>query len=239
MQRPAPLSFPRLLNARDLGGHPTVDGATTRWRSLVRSDDLTQLSAAGLEALTAYGIQTVVDLRWPEEAEQHPSPIPRALPRLRYQRVSLLTPSEAEWRARGQEPDKEQWSCAVLQHARADLARVLTVIAAAPPGPLLFHCVAGKDRTGLVAALLLALAETEPQAIAADYAASGECLRAGYLERYAGVDPARVLDAVRCPPEGAYNMLRYLAAAGGVTAFLGRIGLTSAEVARLRARLRD
>jgi len=61
------LDFPALLNARDLGGYPTLDGSTTRWRSLVRSDDLSQLTSAGLEALSSYGIETVIDLRWPDE----------------------------------------------------------------------------------------------------------------------------------------------------------------------------
>ena len=82
------LHFPNLLNARDLGGYPTVDGAHTRWRSLVRADDLAQLSAEGVRALADYGIETVVDLRWPEEAALYPSPVPAALPQVRYQRNS-------------------------------------------------------------------------------------------------------------------------------------------------------
>jgi protein-tyrosine phosphatase len=104
---------------------------------------------------------------------------------------------------------------------------------------LLFHCVAGKDRTGLIAALLLALADTEPEAIASDYAMSAENLREGYLSRYSDSDPERILEALRCPEEGAHNMLRFLADAGGVRAYLGQIGLTEREIGRLRARLRD
>ena len=65
---PQPLSFPELLNVRDLGGLPTVDGARTRSRSLLRADDLAQLTPAGLQALADYGIETMLDLRWPEEA---------------------------------------------------------------------------------------------------------------------------------------------------------------------------
>src|ERR1700742_5088540 len=57
------LTFPALLNARDLGGYPTVDGGKTRWRSLLRSDDLAQLTPVGIEALAAFGVQTVLDLR--------------------------------------------------------------------------------------------------------------------------------------------------------------------------------
>jgi protein-tyrosine phosphatase len=234
-----PLDFPNLLNARDLGGCPTTDGAQTRWRSLVRADDLSQLSAQGLTALADYGVRTVLDLRWPEEAARHPSPLPQALPQVRYERISLLTHTEDEWRLRSRDAAKELWKCVVLEHVRAELRHVLSFIAHAPPEPLLFHCVAGKDRTGLVAALLLALAGATPEAIAADYAASSENLREGYLKRYADVDPSLILDALRCPEEGAHNMLSFLEHSGGVRAYLAQIGLAEDEIARLRARLRE
>jgi protein-tyrosine phosphatase len=233
------LGFPELLNARDLGGLPTLDGGHTRARSLLRADDLAQLTAEGLSALRDYGVATVLDLRWPEEAAQHPSPVPRALPQVRYERVSLLTHTEDEWRLRSRDVEKELWKCVVLEQARLELKQVLHVIAAAAPGPLLFHCIAGKDRTGLIAALLLALADVTPEAIARDYAMSSENLREGYLKRYAEADPARILEAIRCPEAGAHNMLRFLANAGGVRAYLERLGLPRHEIAALRARLRN
>ena len=232
------LHFPNLLNARDLGGYPTVDGAQTSWRSLVRADDLAQLTAQGVRALADYGVETVVDLRWPEEAALHPSPVPAALPQVRYERISLLTRTEDEWRLRSRDVAKELWKCVVLEHVRVELRHVLAAIAAAPAGPLLFHCVAGKDRTGLIAALLLAVADAEPQAIARDYAMSSANLRDAYLERYAAADPQRILEALRCPEEGAYNMLQFLADAGGVRAYLAQIGLKENQIERLRARLR-
>ena len=232
------LHFPNLLNARDLGGYPTVDGAHTRWRSLVRADDLSQLTAEGVEALADYGIQAVVDLRWPEEAARYPSPVPAALPQVRYERISLLTHTEDEWRLRSRDVAKELWKCVVLEHARLELRHVLSAIATAPEGPLLFHCVAGKDRTGLIAALLLALADAEAEAIARDYAMSSANLRDGYLKRYADADPQRILEALRCPEEGAHNMLKFLADTGGVRAYLAQLGLEQDEIERLRARLR-
>jgi protein-tyrosine phosphatase len=232
------LAFPDLLNARDLGGYPTSDGGLTRTRSLVRADDLAQLTAAGIAALSAYGIRTILDLRWPEEAARHVSPVPAQLPQVHCERISLLTHTEDEWRLRSRDVAKELWKCVVLEHVRFELHRVLSFIAAAPPEPLLFHCVAGKDRTGLIAALLLALADATPAAIAEDYAVSAENLRAGYLKRYADTEPARILEALRCPEQGAYNMLEFLERAGGVRAYLSQIGLKPEEIARLRARLR-
>jgi protein-tyrosine phosphatase len=233
------LDFPSLLNARDLGGYPTVDGSRTRWRSLVRSDDLAQLTPAGIQALADYGVETVIDLRWPEEIAQSPSPIGHALKHVRYVQISLLAGTPDEWRTRGRNSVKERWKCAVLEHMRAELKDVLQAIAAAPSGPLLFHCVAGKDRTGLIAALMLALAEVLPEVIAYDYALSAENLRDAYLRRYADIAPAEIIEAVRCPEEGAHNMLEYLADVGGVHAYLQQIGLRKHEIERLRSRLRE
>lgn len=230
--------FPSLLNARDLGGYPTTDGAVTRRRSLLRADDLAQLSAEGLEALAHYGIETVLDLRWPEEIAAAPSPVPRQLPRVRYLSVSLLADTPADWGALGGYCAKEQWKCTVLERLQPQLRQALAAIAAAGSGPLLFHCVAGKDRTGVIAALLLALADVVPGSIAADYAASTENLREAYLSRYRDGDPAAITEAVRCPEEAVYNMLAYLGRAGGIRAYLGGIGLGAAEITRLRARLR-
>lgn len=90
----------------------------------------------------------------------------------------------------------------------------------------------------VIAALLLALADTAPEAIAADYAASTANLRDAYLRRYAGDDPATIVEAVRCPEEAVYNMLDYLDRAGRIRAYLSGIGLAAAEIDRLRARLR-
>jgi protein-tyrosine phosphatase len=206
---------------------------------LLRADDLVQLDGRGVRALADYGVGTVLDMRWPEEAAVQPSPIPASLPQVRYARISLLMLSETEWRLRGHEGAKEQWKCVVLERARPELRMVLSFIAAADASPLLFHCVAGKDRTGLIAALLLALADVVPAAIAADYAQSAQNLRAAYLLRHPPADHVRILEALRCPEDGAHNMLKYLAAAGGIRAYLEAVGLSGGEIARLRARLRD
>src|SRR5262249_11600093 len=152
------LDFPSLLNARDLGGYPTVDGSQTRWRSLLRSDDLAQLTPEGVQALADYGVRMVVDLRWAEEIELNPSPIVRHAPRITYVHASLLSDTPAKWRELCQGCEKELWKCVVLEQARSELRHVLKVISSGPSGPLLFHCVAGKDRTGIIAALLLTLA---------------------------------------------------------------------------------
>lgn len=233
------LVFPSLLNARDLGGYPTIDGGQTRWRSLLRSDDLAQLTPAGMRALADYGVKTVVDLRWSEEIALNPSPIAKQDTHIRYIHVSLLASTPAQWRELSKSCEKEMWKCVVLEQARSELKEVLKVISSAPAGPLLFHCVAGKDRTGIIAALMLTLAEVKPESIASDYAESTQMLGDAYLQRYKDADPHDVLENVRCPEEGVHNMLAYLKSQGGIREYFKKIGLNEMEIARLRARLRD
>lgn len=233
------LDFPSLLNARDLGGYPTVDGGQTRWRSLLRSDDLAQLTPEGVQALAEFGVKTVVDLRWSEEIVLNPSPLSKHAPQIRYVHSSLLASTPAKWRELSKRCEKEMWKCVVLEQVRAELREVLKVISSAPAGPLLFHCVAGKDRTGIIAALMLTLADVKPESIASDYAESTQMLGDAYLKRYKDADPHDVLENVRCPEEGVHNMLAYLKTHGGIREYFKMIGLNEMEIARLRARLRD
>jgi protein-tyrosine phosphatase len=232
------LHFPGLLNVRELGGHPTLDGATTRSHSLLRADDLVQLTAEGVRALYDYGVRTVIDLRWPGEVAARPHPLARNTHDVRYYQISLLASDETQWASLSGECTKEMWKCAVLEYTRPQLKEVLEAIADAAREPLLFHCVAGKDRTGLIAALLLALADVEPDAIAADYAASTGHLADAYLARYPHLERSELFEALRCPEEGVHNMLAYLQQYGGAAGYLRAIGLSDARIARLRARLR-
>src|ERR671932_2707905 len=68
------LAFDACLNVRDLGGIATASGAATRERALVRADSLCRLSDAGRDALVAYGVRTIVDLRGHEEIAKEPNP---------------------------------------------------------------------------------------------------------------------------------------------------------------------
>ncbi len=125
----------------------------------------------------------------------------------------------------------------MLQYFQAEIRTVLQTIAAAPEGGVLFHCVSGKDRTGLIAALLLALVDVEPELIAEDYSLSTELLRDAYLAAYPH-EQAATLERVRCPPEQIFNMLAYLAAQyGDVAGYCRAIGLQENEISQLRARL--
>src|SRR5437773_1030985 len=173
------------LNVRDLGGHPTADGGETRFGSIVRADSVSQLSASGWETLVEHGIRTVIDLRGDHEREGDP---PREL-EVDVQHVPFMEANEREWEEIGEEveaaaaaaPDIETSTRDIyliyLERFRANVAASVRAVARAPEGGVVVHCVGGKDRTGLLAAFLLRLAEVAIEDIAADYALSEERLR--------------------------------------------------------------
>lgn len=231
------LTFPNLLNVRDLGGCRRRDGGQTRTHALVRADDLSRLTHEGVQALLAYGITTVIDLRWPADANILPNLFHTTPTLVSHQHISLLGASLDTWRSIRPQVPKEQFNCITLDYAQNEIRAVLQAIAAAPPGGVLFHCVSGKDRTGLIAALLLTLADVEPDEIVLDYTCSTENLEAAYLAAFPDEQEA-TRERVRCPPEQITNMLAYLNDRyGGVADYLHTIGVTAGELVQLQARL--
>jgi protein-tyrosine phosphatase len=242
------LSWDGCLNVRDLGGHPTDDGGETRMRSLVRADSVRQLTDSGWEQLVDYGVRTVVDLRRHIELEQDP---PRELP-VEVVHVPLL----GELTLAQEIAVGERWLAAptavaatrdgyleMLEEYRPNLAAALTAIARAPDGGVLFHCAGGKDRTGLVAAMLLRLAGVGVDDIASDYALSAENLAPildAWLDaaeddndrefrRRIGGSPAEAMAEVLREVEHRYGSVRDYLLAGGAS---------EADIDRARARLR-
>jgi protein tyrosine/serine phosphatase len=173
------------LNVRDLGGHRTSDGGETKFGAIVRSDSVSQLTEAGWQALVAHGVRTVVDLRGDHEREEDP---PRELP-VDVVHVPFMEASEEEWNEIA--PEIEAASAAApdvatstrdvyvifLERFKANVAAGVRAVARAQEGGVVVHCAGGKDRTGLLTALLLHVVGVSEQEIAADYALSEERLR--------------------------------------------------------------
>lgn len=239
------LSWDGCVNVRDLGGLPTRDGGTTRAGAVVRGDTPHRLTDAGWRALVAHGVRTVVDLRWPEELGEEPPPGVA----VRVVHVSLFGERDPTFVARidegldGEELIAETY-LELLDRYRAQFVDAARAVAEAEPGGVLVHCSAGKDRTGLVAALLLAVAGAEPEAIADDYAATEPALaelKRRWVEAAADEDDRRQR-AARRTPTPAHAMLDVLAGLderyGGAAGFLRAGGLDEERLARLRERLR-
>ena len=235
------LAWEGLLNARDLGGYPAAGGRETRWGAVVRSDSLAALTEAGRAALATYGIRAIVDLRLPDELDRHPNPYAEPGDHgIAYTNVSILDP------AAGYPPDtltlaeNYLWT---LDRFAGYVAEVMAAIAGAPEGGVLIHCAAGKDRTGLISALLLGLAGVPAETIAADYALTAELLRPRdqeWLEHGPGERAEREALAARFAPT-AEVMLEVLEGLdrryGGVEGYLAAAGVSPADLQRLRDRL--
>ena len=181
MTRDRILIWDGCLNIRDLGGLPTRAGGATRFGAIVRADSIRQLSDAGWEALVGYGVRRIVDLRFDSELAADP---PREMP-VEVVHVSVLPDADSnhwvEIDALGDAaPDAPTATKDVylefLERFGASFARAITAVADAPEGGVLIHCMAGRDRTGILAALLLRLAEVPIPEVAADYALSAERL---------------------------------------------------------------
>jgi protein-tyrosine phosphatase len=169
------LNWDGCFNVRDLGGLAALDGQRTRWGAIVRGDEVDRVSAAGWSALLAHGVRTIVDLRDAAEHQPDLASRPASLTTIELPLEDLA--DTAFW---------QQWRrfCCTPLYYRAFLdryperiARAVGAIANAGPGGVLIHCGHGRDRTGLVALVLLALVGVSPDEIAADYALSTDRLR--------------------------------------------------------------
>jgi len=241
------LNWPETLNTRELGGYPLAGGGQTRWGVFVRSENPALLTAEGQRALRDYGIRTVIDLRFASELKVNPNPMGGpgvdGADGVDYLNLPLDIDQNLLWQA-GDDPAAAMSDLylRLAETNRGHVAAVLTSIARARPGGVLFHCHAGKDRTGLIAALLLGGLGVRDEAIIADYAYTTPQLQE---RRERGLaDPSLSVDQ-----EGYYRVLssnlpetmrltldalrqKY----GGVAAFLRTTPLQQADLELLRAR---
>ncbi len=245
---PRHLEWEGLINARDTGGLSATDGAI-RDGALVRSDRLNGLTGAGVAALTAHGVRTVIDVRGRGEAaddwERYPikgdgpigylnEPFRAGLDDQEVVRVRALYDA-AESRAEFNRLD--------LDHSRQGISAIVSAIADAPPGGVLIHCHAGKDRTGIVVALALAVVGVSDHDIADDYALTELAMDQIMEEWLAHIGAAESEHerhwAMAMPSrEAMLDTLAYLRERyGGAERYLLDAGMTTEQLARLRSRL--
>jgi protein-tyrosine phosphatase len=235
------LTWEGLLNARDLGGYPAAGGGETRWGAVVRSDSLAALTQAGRAALAGYGVRAIVDLRLADEIDRHPNPFAEPGDHgIAYTNVSMIDPAVENPPESLTLAESYLW---MLDRFAGQVAEVMAAIAAAPEGGVLVHCAAGKDRTGLISALLLGLVGVPAETIAADYALTAELLRPRdeeWLEHGPGERAEREAILARFAPT-AEVMLEVLEGLdrryGGVERYLLAAGVPEADLDRLRDRL--
>ncbi|MEA2643736.1 MAG: protein-tyrosine phosphatase [Chloroflexota bacterium] len=237
------LDWPDCRNTRDLGGLP-VPGGVTRSGMFVRSDNLRSLNLAGLEAMVAYGVTTVIDLRSESEVETSPSPFATPDPfnyphPPAYLHMPLI--DDATMLKLADAPDMFDRYLMMLEHRPDAFSSVFSTLARTE-GAVVFHCFAGKDRTGMVAAMSLALAGVDVQSIAADYAETDVQMAARYKEWLAAAPPDQLewmRADLRCPPERIAGVLEHLDQRwGGVEGYLQAAGVPADDISSLRSKLK-
>ncbi|NEA37047.1 tyrosine-protein phosphatase [Streptomyces sp. SID13031] len=224
------------LNTRDLGGFPTRHGGVTRGGTVIRTDSLDKLDSVGLTALTGVGAGLVLDLRSDWEMKQ-PHPLDGVAA---YRRIPWIDPVREKDRVPADEPLLADIYRGSLDRNQGQIGQALRTLAEAPQGqPVVVHCKSGKDRTGLLVALLLDLVGVPREEIATDYAISEQ--RLGVLARIAALpvdERAAALVLSRTLPETILDSLEYVDTQyGGVRAYLTQCGLTPLELHRLATRL--
>jgi protein-tyrosine phosphatase len=232
-----PLNWPECRNARDVGGLPTVSGRPIRTRALIRTDRLDLLNVDGLAAVDDYGVSRIVDLRSVEEITDAPGPFAADA---RYRHEPFIDPDGGPFEA----PTLvEAYQLSVVRNARR-IAACVAAVAEAPAGGVLVHCAAGKDRTGMLVAMLLHAVGVPLSEVAADYGRSTEGLRSRYEAELAAEPDAtkreRLRDRQSSHPDTILATMAYLEDAYGATLdYLTAIGVTPQQIGALRARLVD
>jgi len=158
-------------NFRDLGGFPTTDGRVTRWGTFFRSDALHELTDDDMAVLRGIGLRTVIDLRTAVEVDRTGRG-PLAHEDAQYFHLSVIDADGGESRGIPAPVDEDLANRYLwyLEIGRDALVGALEVLGESGSYPLVFHCAAGKDRTGVLAALILEIIGVERQVIVDDYA---------------------------------------------------------------------
>ncbi len=229
------------LNCRELGGISTAGGGATAKGRFLRIDSPHALTEADLERLYAYGVRLAVDLRTEAECQRAPS----ALVGYRdvvYANIPLVDNVQS---AGGLGPLPDSMGALyveMLDLSGGAIASVLRLLAACPMCAM-FNCTAGKDRTGVIAMLLLLAAGVGEETVCADYALSYDNLKEQVALQKRQIKLAFGADipdhVFRSDPEQMRTAIDHLNLRyGGARAYLTHIGLSDAEKASLLNKLR-
>jgi len=239
------VDFQRLHNFRDVGGYPTADGGEVKWGVLFRSDNLRKLTeSADLERFHALDVRTVIDLRYPWEIEQS-GRVPD-FPGLRYVNLSIEH-QPYDQGALGDDFDPWRFLAdrymEVAQDGVKEIRGVLDVIADPESGTTVFHCASGKDRTGIIAMLVLSLIGVSEDDVLTDFALT-ELATQRLIADWKAYYPGRELSwsaYARAPREPMQLFITDLKSRyGSIEGYAAQeLGVDDALIAALKAKLVD
>lgn len=227
-------------NFRDLGGYPTADGRSTKWRSLFRADGLYRLRGADdMNRVRQLGLKSVIDLRTErEQREQGIFPTDDIEVAFHHLSIVDVTWSDTQTPVFEDEVEFLVWGYRdMLEIGSGRFADAMSVLAQTESIPAVFHCAAGKDRTGVLAALLLSSLGVDDSHICADYGLTQDAMRRSIAwskvhrpelaQRYATIPKAYLA----ADPRAMQIILTELAQQhGSVRNFVREIGVTDATI---------
>jgi protein-tyrosine phosphatase len=239
------VSLETCFNFRDLGGYETDDGRRVRWGSVYRSDSLHRLTGSDLEAALALGLRTVIDLRSTAELDKdgrfaHADDV--AFHHLPLFEEDAL-PFKPFEHPDDPEPPPGVDYVAIATSGRSSIAAAIQVIALGEHA-VVFHCAAGKDRTGIVAALVLSSLRVPNESIVADYHLSEQAFPPALA--WAEENDSEMVAGMAMMPEWAFRAPKPVMQAfldmlrerhGSIDGFLADAGVDDAALDALRARL--
>ena len=182
MHHPRVLALAGACNFRDFGGYATADGRRVRWRRLFRSGVMTRLRPAAIAEIRNLDIRVVCDLRRTDERQRHPNPdFGTGVQRFEWATLVETSPIRTPEFARSATIDDARAAMVGMYERipyvlQPRLAGTFEALAQAGEGGFVVHCSAGKDRTGVAAALVLEALGVPREIVVADYALTNEAV---------------------------------------------------------------
>lgn len=185
MDRYVRLPLKNASNVRELGGYASLTGKLTTFGYLLRADDLSKLDKDDIQFLLNYGITSVIDLRSDSELKNFPDPFEK-IERINYKHIPLIEQDVIDpnfYKELMKNPSSflTEMYLDMIKNATIGITKVFEFIANQDDG-VLFHCTAGKDRTGIIAMLLLGLAGVSKEDIVTNYMVTEIYIRKTMLE---------------------------------------------------------
>lgn len=236
-----PFALTGTRNTRELGGYRTRSGLVLKTHSILRSDALHNITREDARRLSEYGVRCVIDLRFPDEIERFPDRIDFFDPAVRYEAYSLQDPVKRTKYTEEFPPSMWEMYCWMLDESQAEFRAIFETIAAFPDHCVLFHCTGGKDRTGMVAMLLLLLAGVDEETVIADYALTETVMKDLFVQQTMELEsrgftvPAYIMQS---PPSNMEKtILRLKQGFGSAADYMAGIGLKQRDIKTLREKL--
>lgn len=239
-ERSRSLNFDGTINLRDLGGYQTYDRRETKWGVLLRSGNLDRVPPSSQKRMIDYGVNTIIDLRDQWEQAAYPNVFTDS-ERVRYYNLPFIGDGDEDFRQQMEDaPDLAAIYILLLENRKPQIRQIIEYIANKPNGCAIIHCVSGKDRTGLVTALVLAALGIPEATIVDDYSLTEKYLvlqRQMWLEQAKDnqEDLRRLQRDISANAQTMHDTIAYLKTNyGDLSGYIQAIGISDQTLQRLR-----